>query len=561
MSALQQNMNDLAKEHGLVAMDTEKIIEMAKQDILITSYRKNPVNDFEKSMNARVEKVYKDWYGSDFKTDPGRTRGLYLYGPPGQGKTTSLKVAAQEVAAALGLRYLENPTDSELTTLRFSEFKLRSVMNGEFDDPVSFEDDEGKKEAEKKLRTGYKKYLSECDKAYKETFLFVSIEMSGENSAVTFAGIPFRVEEITPEGKNVTYMKKVPNKRLALLEQVAGSYLLLDDFANASQNVQNAALPIMDEGRLNGLNIKNTCVGLTGNLGASDGTNTAATSSALTNRVKTFFVYDTPENFIQRAFVRYNDDIGDVGIIGFMERYKNHFYQIPTGKSKGGFPSSRSWDNFILHARATIRVNGGRGKGELKSLGTLKQLAGSMLGLAVQQDLASYYDSLMRNADPIARAVILEGAFKDKKEEIHNLYGKGHSEPQRSWGYSFSVACADYLVRAIADAKPGKERDEKFDISLKRFGEAMVQINEPEFAFSCDYFKSKLSHAVPEYSVSQKLELNKNHRSLKGETMERMVKILSKSEGFDARHLDVLIRVLSGSNKIDGIKRTRRAER
>ena len=79
--------------------------------------------------------------------------------------------------------------------------------------------------------------------------LFVVQELSGQVSAVDFGGIPNVQDFQTPDGSSRSFMTKLANKRLAALQYAGAAVLLLDDFSNASPNIQNVALSILTEKR------------------------------------------------------------------------------------------------------------------------------------------------------------------------------------------------------------------------------------------------------------------------------------------------------------------------
>lgn len=184
MNIIEKNIKNLSQKHQFIYFaDTPKMaaIEIEKMRILISIYWKNPKTDSDKKINAKVEKVCDDWYGESFKIQPEtdlkscfRPTGISLYAPRKDEKTSSRELA-KEVATALGLNFLDNPSNEELTKIfsKSSEFK----------------------------------------KLAEETFLFVSIDMSGENE----------------------YLKTSPlknDKKLVFLEYMAGKYLMLDKVSN-----------------------------------------------------------------------------------------------------------------------------------------------------------------------------------------------------------------------------------------------------------------------------------------------------------------------------------------
>lgn len=509
--SIQKSFDEIAKSLGLNEMTTFQVIDLLKFDILTSAYRKNPKNKFERDLNEKIEKVYSDWSnGSEFVYDPShKNLSMFLMGPPGQGKTTTFKVAAKQVADALGLTLVVNPGDDY--------------------------------------------------KPSRKDFLFVSLECSGENSTITFGGLPIKVEEfvVDENGKNtdekITYMTKVPNKRMAILSNVAGGVFLLDDFSNAAPNVQNAALSITDEKRFQGVNLDHTYIGLTGNLGAIDGTHTTKTSTALRGRCITIFTRDTPEQFAARTHEKYPDDISDANVLPFLHRNIDCFAWMPDNKSSGGYPSPRTWDHFMSEARSLIMRGGGKGVGEKRMLEQIKTFASTILGNEVGQKFAAYYYSLIQGADPLARLAIIED--KMKKEDFEEKYGKeggaGKSQQQQDFGYQFAVACADYTVQMIK-----KEKDNKLDVAMKRFGKAVLKLNPSEFAYAIDYLTSKLAVSVDKYCAPSSKD--KQFKQLSTEAKTEMCKIIAALDDFDSGKQETLVNAISNFDKLDSTTTRRR---
>jgi predicted DNA-binding protein YlxM (UPF0122 family) len=496
------SFEDVAKKLALTKMNTERVIELLKHDILLSAYRKDPRDDFDRQMNEKVKQVFKDWYDADFSmTENQKVLSMFSMGPPGQGKTTSFKVASKEVADALGLKFVINPSDDYQAT--------------------------------------------------RKEFLFVSLECSGENSSATFGGIPAKVEEIGPDGEKIVYMRKLPNKRLALLSHVAAGLLLLDDFSNAAPNVQNVALSITDEKRFQGLNLEHCYVGLTGNLGALDGTHTSKISTALRGRTVAVFTTDELPKFIQRTLETYKDDIGDAGIIGFLQRNNEYFAEMPDSKEDGGYPSPRTWEHFIQSARSFIVRGGGRGRGELKAYENIRDYASIILGPQVGLKLAAYYHSLIQGVDPIARAAIVDG--KLDMNQLKDKYGNGLSQPQQDFGYQFAMACSDYAVNEISkEVTKGRERNEDakkaLEKTIQRWGRAVLTLNPPEFAYSVDYLKAKMAIQIGDFANATN---DKSARkTLKTDVKETICKILEKQEDFDSDKRRVLINAITDYDKV-----------
>jgi hypothetical protein len=410
---MDQLISDLAKAVELPEFDTKKAVEYLKHDILLSLYRKNPnkpehMAAFNIEINQKVAAVYEAWYGHKFNPkihSKNKRIPMFLMGPPGQGKTASYHAAAAEVCEAMGLNLIDNVTDD---------------------------------------------YIPELN-----DFVFVTQEAAGENSALTYGGLP-RAVEVTINGVTETVLKKAINYRFAVFKHCAGGVLLFDDAANAASVIQNVLLPVAQNNTFQGLHIPNACIGFTGNLGALDGTKTSEPSSALLTRVFSVFITDTPKNFCERVLATYNDPLGDLGYSNFILRCKlSEFSGLPQNGKLSGFPCSRAHENTIQLIRAAVERNGGRGVGEERSLMQIAEIAKAELGVEVGSKVQAYFFSYMRGADPLAKQYVLEG--KPNKAMFDDKYSGGSSQADMAFGFQFATACGDYAVNFITDSKLPKE--------------------------------------------------------------------------------------------------------
>lgn len=497
---MRQSIEELSKNVNLPNKSTKKVIEMLRHNILLSLYRKNPEvdgdqekTDFNLSINKKIEEVWLERYGKKF--DPkvhakNKTLSLFLMGPPGQGKTASYIVAAKEVCADLGLRFVEHVSDD---------------------------------------------YVPK-----RNDFVMVVQECAGENSAITFGGIPKAEEIIDGNGKKISVLKKAVNYRFTVFDHCAGGVLLFDDAANAAQVIQNVLLPVAQFGSFQGMKINNALVGFTGNLGSLDGTYTTELSSALRTRVIPMFVTDTVKDFANRAYEYYNDSLGDMGIINFLYRDEKSFSVLPDPSEKSGFACPRSWDNLIQSIRSVVERNGGRGKGEGESLEEIHSLAYSMVGPEIGQKLVGYFNSMIRGADPLAREFVLEN--KPDMEKLAKKYSNGASPEDISFGYQFATAAGDYAVNFISESdNPDKALEE----GIKRFGTATLQLNDSEFSFSLEHLKNKLSAYITDFS-----QPTKDGRELKNDIRTRIAVAINDLPDCGPGKRDILIKVITDYDKM-----------
>lgn len=512
----KQNIEELGKNVGLPQKHTKQVVEFLKHDILISLYRsekdiavikakdedqRTEHEKFSLILNERIEKKYQETYKKKF--DPkvhakNKKLPLFLMGPPGQGKTAAYLAAGEAVAKWLNLEFISHVTD----------------------------DYEPKP----------------------NHFIMVVQECAGENSAITFGGVPKASVVKLPDGKEQDVLKKALTYRFTVFQHVAGGVLLFDDAANAASVIQNVLLPVAQNNTFQGLKIPHALVGFTGNLGALDGTYTAEQSSALLTRVIPMFVTDTVKDFLDRGYRYYNDELGDVGYFSFLSRNEKDFAALPENGQKSGFACSRSHDNFIQGMRSIVERNGGRGVGEAESLHEIRDLARSCFGSEYANKVVSYYNSYIQGADPLARAFIVEG--KHDLNKLAEKYNGGTSSEGITFGYQFATACGDYAVNEIASIR--QKNGDKITLDnkdfvkiVKRFGEALLALNASEFAYSIEHLKNKLAIYIEDFAQKAKesVELNSDSR-------EAIATIIADLDGCSQDKRSSLIAVITDYDKM-----------
>lgn len=487
-----EEIAELAKAVGLPSKTTKEVYEYIKHDVLLSLYRDPESDTYEDrhaELNQKVCEVYKARYGRKFNPkihSKNKRLPLFLFGIPGQGKTAVYHAAGRETAAELGLKFIPHVTDD---------------------------------------------YIPQPNH-----LIMVVQECAGENSAITFGGLP-RVED--------GVLKKALNYRFTVFKDTAGGILLFDDAANAPSVIQNVLLPVAQNGTFQGLSIPNACVGFTGNLGSLDGTYVTEASTALLTRVVSMYVTDTLKDFLYRGYAYYNDELGDLGYFNFLERDPNSFASLPEQGKKSGFPCSRSHDNFIQFARSIVERNGGR-ENLGASLSELHSLANSTLGSEVGERLIAYYTSYVEGADPLAREFVRDG--KPNITKLKEKYEGGSSVKALSFGHQFASACADYAIVMLSEGEKVDYKSEKFKEIIERFGFAILHLNNTEFGYGIEHFKSKLAVYVPDYSTP-----NKDKHELKSDVRSAIAHIINDLENCDQAKRDALISIITDHNKIDAI--------
>lgn len=493
---MSNDILNAAQGLNLEPVDTETVIKYIARDILLTLRGSNKISP------ARLEQAYRSWYPDgiwDIDAPKEKILSTMLLGPPGHGKTTTFKEAARRVSTALGMRFVLNPGDEE--------------------------------------------------KIGDNDFLFVSQEFSAENSKMELGGIPAKRKEPDSE---IEYMVKLTNRRIAMLSKAGGGLLLLDDFPNASPNIQNIGLSLTDEKRFQGLNLDFTYVALTGNLGSVDGTNTGRLSTALRGRCETYFVADNAPNFISRARTIYRDEIGDAGASLFLDRHPDSFAQMPNIKHSGGFAAPRNWDHAIIKVRQHIRDVGGRAN-TMKAMPDIRRCLNSLLGKEVGEKYYSFMYAMMRSADPLAREVIYTG--KLDSDLLKKRFGDGLAGDQQHFAFQYASALVDYSTNKIATelADGKKSQDEVLKTYITRFALGVLPLHDDSFAFAINGLSQKLAVLVPSLATK-----GAAHPDLTTDAKVKISKIIAEDKQFNKAHASAMIDALSNADKYETRAKTRR---
>lgn len=416
----EKNKNDIQEisaSLGLHYLDLEKAIERIKLGMFFKYYRQNPKDDWEKDFNQRVKDAFKRYTDNEF--DPSfieklDVAPLALMGPPGHGKTTAFKVAAKWFAKETGLEFVDR-------------VEVEDYQNG--------------------------------GELNRDTFLFISQEFSGEVSKASI-GLPFKsVGKINVEGAReeveVAYMKNMMPSRFALMRYAGASVLLLDDLPNASPTVQNLALSMTQEQRFQDMNYTGVYIGVTGNLGATDGTNTNRVSSALVSRLEMHVVADTTNEFIIRLLDRTADKIGDLGLSSFLKRNPDNFWHMP---SKGSFPCPRTWDKAIDAMRGIVYSKGGN---LAESLEEIQRTIPAFIGSGAAQQTHAYLHQIAIGADPLAKKMISDGIWDQNDRAVFDKgYKGGFGSSSLDFSYQLGSAMADHAAhKIILDPRHEKLQD------------------------------------------------------------------------------------------------------
>lgn len=509
----KKDIREIAADIGMNYADLAHVTDSIKEGMFFMYYRPDATEDWQVEYNDRLKAAFKKWKGVDL--DPELMVGMdaspiALMGPPGHGKTSVFKAAAKWFAKETGLTYVDR------------------VDIGDY---VSNNGEPPKKKFDR------------------NTFLFVSQEFSGEVSKAGI-GLPFKsVGSVDVDGEmvQVEYMRNMMPGRFQLMKQAMASVLLLDDFVNASPSIQNIALSITNENRYQDLDYSNVYIGVTGNLGAIDGTHTSRISSALVSRLESYVVSDHVRDFANRLISRTSDKIGDLGISGFLMRNPDMLWDMP---DKGAFPCPRTWDKGINCMRRIVLSNGGSLE---RALPEIAARLPSYIGNTAAAYCHAYLDQLVIGADPLAKKMIKEGQWNEQdKQTLEKGYKGGFGADALDFAYQFGSALADYAAQEIvlhpknktpeitaiynkvnekqeltaAEKKELNEtRREILKDSIERFVIGMSHVKERQaLAFGIQQLGDKLSYQIPAWSQEQPME-DRVQRTLKYEVKEAITDI------------------------------------
>lgn len=403
----------------------------ALQVLLIDFLAKLHTGGRDPAFDARIEHAWRAETRTPFLA-VRHVPSTALFGPPGHGKTTICRLAGERIAAHLGLTFVKNPPKDFAVT--------------------------------------------------RQHFLLITQEMSGTVSNIEFAGIPAKATGKREDGSTFEYMEKLLEKRIVQLRDAGAGVLLLDDFANASEFVQNNLLSIVEEGRFQGLDLGPRVLPLlTANLGSIDGTHTGRVSTANMSRVRNLYMKEPLDEFVERTLRDYRGmEFDDAGICGFLKYNPEYYDTLDPSGPPSPFACPRSLTKLVDSMRVLRnlyeRCEGQAGVGN-RHLGTsitrmAEILAKSLVGPKAGQRISEYVYSLVTEAEPLAvEALSEEGLSAPSLARLKAKLGEVRSAPEQTFAYQFASAVAAKTAAMIA-AAPEDSR-QLADLAV-RFGKAVL---------------------------------------------------------------------------------------
>lgn len=430
--------------------------EAVSKEILIELFMNAHAGDGSE-WDKRVEKAWEQEFGYPFERieDDDLRPSFALYGPPGHGKTAAFKEAGKRFSKAMGMRFVSEPAEDFVPS--------------------------------------------------KEDFVFVSLEMAGEVSNMTTAGIPTKSSFTTSDGREVPVMEKLISRQFLQLQEAGSGILLLDDFNNAVHNVQNQLLSIAQFRRIQSVHFGRALVGLTGNLGAADNTEVYSPKLALKTRCQQIYVEDNPKDFVKRAdakyaastagFIRAKDIIN-----AFISHREDQFAGDPSSvrvEQGDVYACPRSWENLI-------KVMGPRMKmieqlGDAAAL-SAQNIAHRLVGGDVAQKFSEYFYQMTTSALPLARELVENGQLSEESKRLfQSKIGSGVSSTEQDFSQQFSMALGNLVAEKVVDINKGM-RGEKKEKALSEIGCSYyggLSMIEPSHQFlSMSRLRSRVENVV-----------------------------------------------------------------
>ncbi|PPC84604.1 MAG: hypothetical protein CTY38_00735 [Methylotenera sp.] len=403
-------------------------------------------------LNFKIERVYKERYGvSMLPIDSSHVENICLHGTPGVGKTSAVRAAAKEVADMLGMKLVSNPVP-----------------------PYTPQPND---------------------------IVLTTLEMSGEVSNIIMGGIP--VSDQLGVNDPIKFMNKLPLYQLAIMGKATAGLLLLDDFVNAAPSVQNSALSIALEGRFQMLDLGNTYVALTANLGSLDNSDVVPLSDPMTARIGHFYVEDNVIDFSNRMKDKFKDAIGDAGVVAFLQQDSSHFMYDVDSEQRAGknglrtpFPCSRSWEKLINETRLMMNRVSNRSTKDI-SVADISRTAQAYVGPHAAKAFSAYAYAMMTGAEPIAKNLILNDNFS--VEDFEKRYGKeenrGLNTEQQNFGYQLAFCLANHAATQISAGNIAEAE------VMKRYNKALFMLDDPAITLSVSEFGGKLARLKPEWTI------------------------------------------------------------
>lgn len=476
--------------------------------------KKNP------ELAAKIEAAYKKTFGAEMLPEGSSViEPICQHGLPGVGKSTAGKIAAKEVEKMLGMNLVINPVPP---------------------------------------------YMPKPN-----DFVLATLEMSGEVSNILMGGIPLASELKDPTtGMPVSYMGKLPMYQLAILPMADAGMLVLDDFVNAAPVVQGTCMSIALEGRFQMIDLKDTYITLTANLGALDNSDISPLSDPMVGRMMHYYVEDNLDDFAKRVAKTHTDKLADVGVLSFLKKNEDLFmmrtdseHRDPVNGVRGSYPSPRTWMKTINSLRILLNRQSGLSRsldenGEqapIESLSDFKKINNvvqSGVGKYTATRFSSYLYYMMTGASPFSEKLIKTGDFDSKI--FDREYGTGSSRGVSSEQQDFAYQLAFCLANEAAGAIKEDPTSGNLKTVVERYTKGIMELDDPVINLSLSHFGNRLIGLLPEWSVKNSLGEPSYLNMEKAREVFAVIFKGSSSRGIDKALAKSMTHALMGAENKEG---------
>lgn len=306
----------------------------------------------------------------------------------------------------------------------------------------------------------------------------------------------------------------LPNLRFHMAKHVRFALFNFDDVANASEPVRNVLLEVAQSGRYSGtMDIGNSMVTFTGNMGSEDNTNVMSKQSdAEVTRIRKFRIFDSPADFAKRITEKYaSSDVGDCHFASFIARQgqQEGIFREPPGSARGkrGVPktNSRALENalnvvdgyFMMAKESGLSVSSFIDRIQADVAAT----AGRRVAIAYQEHLAA----MLSEAIPLAEHCMSSGKMDEKRFDKNA--GSFIKSSEKDFGFRFAYALADEasgrIRLLVEDAKSSGKEPAKADLksTFTNMCSGLAALPSDMMNASLARFAARIN-PLPELSVS-----------------------------------------------------------
>ncbi len=255
---------------------------------------------------------------------------------------------------------------------------------------------------------------------------------------------------------SVEYVAEMlPNRRFALATKTPFALVNFDDVANASESVRNVLLEVAQSNRYSGvMDIGNSMVTFTGNMGSEDNTNTQSEQSdAEVTRIFKVRVRDTPKDWAARVASKYAES-GDALFSAFIHKYGNDdgVFREPIGDGRSARgtpkPNSRSLENAMAKTLPYFMMAKASNASPSIFVKEIEDVVKGTAGAIVATRYTSFMTSMLTDAIPLAEQLMTKGELDIKKFEKN--IGSETKSSEQDFAFRFGAAMADSFIERIA---------------------------------------------------------------------------------------------------------------